>query len=196
MINRSKKKDPRFWKRWEQSGATGKIASRKRLKLIRDAKSSLTYVRSGINDSSDIFIDRFERLVAEARVTLAFIGTSEEEIKKLRYATNVCNAKSWLTAVRRPSSNSSAWVIYVRKYSQAAGVTLEFLGTNEEELDRLIIAGHLESAREWLRLIRNSSTSSDCAQYVTKYARMAGVTLEFLGTSEEELKQLAKLVHA
>lgn len=74
-----------------------------------------------------------------------------------------------------------------------AGLSLEDIGTTEEELDELRKKGCKNFAIHFIGLARErvlGESVIDTIDIIRKNAKEAGVSLEEIGTSEEELKKL------
>jgi len=67
------------------------------------------------------------------------IGTSEEELKVFRIKGCKIAAESWLDLLRRGSSkNPERCILYLRNNMKRGELTLENIGTSEEELQSFV----------------------------------------------------------
>ena len=108
---------------------------------------------------------------------------------------DIIEAENWLRLARERAKegNIEEIVEHLREHASKAGVTLEEIGTSEEELKGLLTEGYTVRAKDWLRLARERAKEQEVeaeVEYLKKYASKAGITLEEIGTSEEELKEL------
>jgi hypothetical protein len=101
-------------------------------------------------------------------------------------------AKGWLGLVRKRSGSEEVEleVKCVRECAKEAGIDLEAIGTSEEELQELLRRGYEAEARNLLRFARKFGATEVLVNQIQYYVRMAEITLEDIGTSEEELKRL------
>lgn len=72
--------------------------------------------------------------VRKGNFTLMKIGTSEDELKRLRILGAKTAAKKWLSYLRRGSARSEHFATYIRKEARKGGLTLAEVGTTEDEL--------------------------------------------------------------
>ena len=105
---------------------------------------------------------------------------------------NLAEAKKWLGLARQRSTSQGVEpeIGYVREYLGKAGATLADIGTSEEELAQLLLAGYRGEAVTWLKLARQRMNAAE-VEYVRKYLVLANITPADIGTSEEELVRLA-----
>lgn len=160
-----------------------------------EAKKWLEYARNTSSGDRSSSIDHVREYTQKAGCTLEYIGTSEKELAKLRIRGYESEAKKWLGHARNTSSGDrDSCIGYIQKYTQKAGCTLEYIGTSEKELAKLKIEGYESESKKWLGYARNTSFSyrSSNINRIRKYTQKAGCTLEYIGTSEEELTKLLK----
>jgi|GEM_PF-3347817 len=112
-------------------------------KLLRQAHGNcarrwLDHLRRGsdvtLGPSAVRYVNEY---AVKANITLADIGTSEEELAKLLRLAYGNSARTWLDHLRqKPDSILSAGTArYIKKYVAKAELTLADIGTSEEELD-------------------------------------------------------------
>lgn len=130
---------------------------------------------------------------ANAGVTLEELGTSEDELDRLVRNAHANSARRWLGHLRETPDNGESYGGYVRDEVAKAGVTLADIGTSEDELGQLERTVHEKRARYWLERLRNPSEQlkRDLPWFIRNHATKAGMTVEQLGTSEDELKRLS-----
>ncbi len=156
----------------------------------------LNLARSRANKQRvDLEISNLREYANKAGCTLEDLGTNEEELGALIIQSHRSEAVSWLRLARMLASDGEikAEIAYLRGYASKAGCTLEDLGTNEEELDALIIQGNRSEAIMWLGLARERANRKDIkteVSWLRQFVSLAGCTLEDLGTNEEELAAL------
>jgi len=81
---------------------------------------------------------------------------------------------------------------FLRLVDMVSGNLGEF-GTSEEELKRLLKEGHASQAKSFLRIareMRSQSYINVLVEIVRRHATKAEISLEEIGTSEEELKEI------
>ncbi len=142
----------------------------------------------------DSHVGYIREYVEKAGVTLEDIGTNEAEIAGLLKTSYIAEATKWLqlTRERVNSGSMDSHVGYIREYVEKAGVTLEDIGTNEAEIAGLLKTSYIAEARTWLNLARERADKQNIESeigYLRQYAKLAGVSLEDLGTTETELKK-------
>ncbi len=124
--------------------------------------------------------------------TLEDYNTSEEELEKLRILGCKKNAEKWLEYLRRGSSEHQSFAKYLRQDAQEGGFTLEEIGTSEKELEKLRILGCKINAVKWLGILRGghvSSSNRSIVGYLRREIQEGGLTLEEIGTDEDELRK-------
>ena len=138
----------------------------------------------------------FLRKYAEkAGVSVNDIGTSEEELKTLLTEGYTFEAKKWLRMTREQAGtqNIEDNIFFLRKYAEKAGVSVNDIGTSEEELKTLFTEGYTSEAKKRLQMTREQAGTQNIEDnifFFRKYAQKAGVSVNDIGTSEEELKTL------
>ena len=113
----------------------------------------------------------------------------ESEMEKKEEAKK--EAEGWLRLARKRSGSEEVEleVECVRKYAEKAGIDLEAIGTSEEELQEILRRGYEAEARNLLRFARKFGATEVFVNQIQYYVGMAEITLEDIGTSEEELKR-------
>jgi urocanate hydratase len=173
---------------WEEEREMWKKKAEKWLTLARERCSS---------QNVDFEVTCLRRYVKKARIKLEDIGTSEEELEKLLHNGYRAVAEYWFELARERSTHQSvdSEINYVRDYVKKAKITFKDIGTSEKELEELLLKGYKAEAEHWLRLAwarcTNQSVESEI-NYVRKYAALAKITLEDIGTSEDELEKLVE----
>jgi len=97
-------------------------------------------------------IENIRKYVAQAGLTLADIGTSEEELQNCFRTGHINAAKAWLRIARERCEveDVSPEVSHIRNLVAEAGLTLADVGTSDEELRRLLSAFKNKRSR-WYR---------------------------------------------
>ena len=144
-IGNRKKKDRCFLKKWQKTGIKsldellrfikGYVENIKRNK--NEARNWLGYARNRNSDNTSS-IGYVRKYISKAGVPLKAIGTSEEELRELLFDGYIAEARKWLGYARNRNSDNTSEIGYVRKYISKAGVSLEAIGTSEEELRELL----------------------------------------------------------
>jgi len=159
-----------------------------------EATNWLKLTRERSQESNmDSHVGYIREYAKKANITLADIGTSEEEIASLLKTSYISEATKWLqlTRERANSGDMDSHVGYLREYVEKAGITVEDIGTTEEEIASLLKTSYISEARTWLKLTRKRASQQNVELeigYLRQYANLAGITLEQLGTSETELQ--------
>ncbi len=125
-------------------------------------------------------------------LTLAELGTNEQELKELKILGFKVSAEGWLKRIAEGDYKMYFVLInYVREQVIAFGLTLADIDTTEEKLAELIVFAAKKEASSWLRYLRESSARNE---YFTKNLRInveiGGFALEDIGTDEKELQML------
>src|SRR3990172_2095411 len=84
---------------------------------------------------------------------------------------------------------------HLRMVVRKSGLTLEDIGTSEEGLEKLRVNCCKKSAEEYLKDLREgiypyNHTLGDTLECLRREVKNGGLTLEDIGTSEEELEKL------
>ncbi|MFH1183048.1 MAG: hypothetical protein V1690_02190 [Candidatus Moraniibacteriota bacterium] len=155
------------------------------------AQVLLTELRKG-TEIYDRLIRELRSDVTKAGLTLTEIGTSEEELKKLRIKASAMRNLRYL---RKNSDSFRLFLCDFRKYVAKGGFSLSEIGTSEAELEELRIKGHKASAIKTLDYLRKGSItpSFDLRELVRDIVE-GGLTLSDIGTSKEELEILANRI--
>lgn len=169
--------------------------------LVVRAKELLVTARKRAKiDSVDLEIEYIPKYVSKAGITLRSIGTSEQELKQLLREGYIAGAEHWLNVARKRERKNCVdlEVEAIREYVSKAGITLESIGTSEQELEPFFRESCVVQAKKWLNVARERARKN-CIdseiELVREYAGKAGVTLESIGISEQELEQLPGEIH-
>lgn len=97
------------------------------------AGMTLDYLRRNISNPDMIF---FRQVLEKGGISLADIGTSEEEIAKLQLDNSKSRARKHLEVLRRKPryENHNDFLIFLRGEISKGGFSLAAIGTSEEEL--------------------------------------------------------------
>lgn len=101
-------------------------------------------------------------------------------------------AVKWLGYARQePGDNTFNIKTCREELSKAPGATLQTIGTSENELHKLLIAGYLTEAKKWWKYAENSSDDNSLnIKFCLEYLEKAGATIESIGGSREKVYQL------
>ncbi len=80
----------------------------------------------------------------------------------------------------------------LRRILKESGLTLEDIGTSEDEIKQLYVKGLKLEAASWLKHLRTATGDSrnDILFYMRETLKGGGLTLEDIGTSEDEIAKL------
>ena len=149
-------------------------------------------------------IEYMEEHLTKAGKSLTDIGTNEKEVEKLLIIGNTSEAKDWLELARERSATGdiSYAIEYMAEYLTKADKSLADIGTNEKEVDKLLIIGNtseaqkcLNKAKDWLNIARERSATGDihyAIEYMEEHLTKAGKSLTDIGTNEKEVEKLLK----
>jgi hypothetical protein len=115
----------------------------KRDEFKRKAEEELRKTRENCQKYGVSFeIKNIREYVAQAGLSLADIGTSEEELQNCFKAGHINVAKTWLNMAKErcESQDVSTEIGHIRNLIAEANVTLADMDTSEEELERLLAA--------------------------------------------------------
>jgi hypothetical protein len=130
---------------------------------------------------------------SKAGITLADLGTSEEELAGLLKTGHQQEAAKWLRFIREraPRSDITSLIGYLREHASKAGITLADLGTWEADLEALRKQGCMEEARSALLMARaHRKEAAVHLERMRRYLAAAGVGPEAIGITEQELESL------
>lgn len=107
----------------------------------KNAEEWLGILRNGSPDHQS-FAKYLRQDAQEGGFTLEEIGTSEDELEKLRILGCKMSAESWLRILRRGHEGNAnkSYMRYLRQDIQEGGLTLEDIGTSEDELRQFDLA--------------------------------------------------------
>jgi len=156
------------------------------------AQEWLSRLRRGDSDLECVDVDDINRHAREGSFTLADIGTSEEELEKLRVMRVLSVNRGFLENLRESrtySGSDSARHKSITRAISRGDATLADLGTSEEELeelrvkaDKLLAISIIEEGR------RGPDFDEGTIRDLLETARKGSFTFADIGTSEEELK--------
>jgi len=115
----------------------------KRAELKKKAEEELRKMRENCQKwGVSIEIRSIGEYVTQAGLSLADIGTSEEELQNCFKTGHINAAKTWLNMARErcESQDVSTEIGHIRSLIAEAKVTLADVGTSEEELEKLLAA--------------------------------------------------------
>ncbi len=100
------------------------------------ARECFRYLRSG-TWHYEMYLDKLRREVRKGGLTLEDIGTTEEELEKLRVRGCKIAAEEWLWDLRFGTEHYEMCLDKLRRELRKGGLTLKDIGTTEEELEKL-----------------------------------------------------------
>jgi hypothetical protein len=109
-----------------------------------------------------------------------------QEHSKIKKLLETVRSNSSTGLVDQNASDLLEWV-------NSMDVSLEEIGTSEDELKRLINEGQVSQAKSFLAIAREMKSKSYvriAIMMVKKHAGEAAISLEEIGTSEEELEEI------
>jgi uncharacterized membrane protein len=99
----------------------------------KEAQEWLGFLRNGTSEY-DPLIGYVREEAAKGNLSLADIGTSEEELAQLRVKGCMTAAQEWLGFLRNGASDYDLLIEYVREEATKGNLSLADIGTSEEEL--------------------------------------------------------------
>ncbi len=150
------------------------------------------------DDVSDI-IEYIKKPLTEAGKSLKDIGTDEKEIGELVLIGYASKAKSFLEVVRRKKDEDffpySVDILKLgMEFLVKSGKSLEYIGTDEKEIEALINYKHVFRARHWLGEAKRKKLLGDDVsneiEHMKKSLAKADRSLEYIGTDEKEIGKL------
>lgn len=128
----------------------------KKEELKSKAQAELQKMRENCrNWGVSIEIRNVREYISRANISLADIGTSEEELQNCFKTGHINAAKTWLKTARERcnSQDVGAEVGHIRSLANEAKFVLDEIGTSEEELERLLAA--YKPVKSWWRRLFN-----------------------------------------
>ncbi|MBI5912952.1 hypothetical protein HY839_00745 [Candidatus Azambacteria bacterium] len=106
------------------------------------------------------------------------------------------DAKTWLGCLRKGIYPYTLYIQFLRDEVSDGRLTLEDIGTNEQELAELCKTGAAVSAKMWLEHIKKDPSHPRCIHFLTEEIKKGMLTCNALGVTKEELAQLAPMAAA
>lgn len=106
-------------------------------KQKQEAMKWLGYLRGDINEYNKDCLQFLREEIADGGLTLEDIGTSEKELEEFRIKIHRFSAKKYLEYLRDGTEQYKNYLQFLREEIAEGGLTLEDIGTSEEELSRL-----------------------------------------------------------
>ncbi|MBP7006010.1 hypothetical protein KBB27_02730 [Patescibacteria group bacterium] len=160
---------------------------------LERAQALLASLRRGAEQYA-LLMRSFRAEVRDGGLSLADLGTSEEELKELELLGLKTAALGRLEFLRKGTTHYEDFLRYLREEAEKAGLSLVDLGTDEEELKRLRVLGCKTTALGWLQHLRKGIEQHEAFfEYFRQEVEKGGLSLTDLGTSEEELEKLRLL---
>ena len=100
---------------------------------LSEAYKWLDFLRNGA-DQYDSFIEYVREEALKGNLSLADIGTSEEELETLRVKGCTIAAHKWLDLLRNGTDDYDSHIEYVREEVRKGKLSLADIGTSEKEL--------------------------------------------------------------
>jgi|SRR6185436_4364917 len=105
----------------------------------------------------------------------------------------------YLKWARHTTDSNENRIAHIRNYCKTFNLPLSKIGTSEEELDLLLKKGYLAEAKNWLSSFRKKSDYYDLIKhdaFIIKFLKLAGATLEDIGSCDDEIDTLKKIGYA
>lgn len=138
-----------------------------------------------------ITLDSLKGNLEEGNIKPSEIGISEKEMKEFHVKHCRLSAKRWLRYLREGDEHYEMSLDFLKDNLEDGGLSLEDIGTSEEELEELRIVGIKLSAKKWLGYAReNLEKGEDTTHWLRSLLRemkKGELKPEDIGTSEEEL---------
>jgi hypothetical protein len=167
--------------------------------FAKDAKVWLEVLRKG-HSNPEFVLSHFWDKLRRSTYSLEQIGTSEEELSDLTAKSHTLAIADALARLRNDPTptDADATIGRIRKLINKWGLTLNEVGTDENELNELARKGRRVQLLNLVeRLHEISSQKNILLGEMCKLHRQiennGEFTLEELGTSEEELKRIASI---
>jgi len=159
------------------------------------AKKWLGFLRAG-TDQYDSMIGYVREDVRKGNLSLADIGTSEEDLEQIRVNCCKITAKKWLDILRRRTTEYDLAISCVLDNARKGNLSLADIGASEKGLEQLRVKNCEFTARKWLGFLRDGSDQCELKiECILENVRKGGFSLASIGTSEEELESF-RLVKA
>lgn len=139
-------------------------------------EAALRYVREEVSKSGLHFED---------------FGTSEKELNELELLGGITAAKMWIDYFRKDPRNDG-FLELATKEMVKHNLQLKDIGTSIREITEIKIAMHKKLALWWLKHLRESPGGNSCENRFREEFAQTGLSLNDVGTSEEELGQIRK----
>lgn len=161
---------------------------------IVSAQKNLHQLRRGTPDYEDqLRLLRYSMIDGE--LSLSDIGTNEEELEKLRIKGCKKAAEESLNCLQEGTYQYDYWLEHLQKELKAGGLSLADIGTNEKELQELTVMCCKKAAKNYLSILRDGTDDYTGYMFfvnrVRKGLKKFNLSLEDIGTNEEELRFLA-----
>ena len=166
---------------------------------VTSAKLALRRLRDGLRiiASFDSHVEILNANLNAAGLTLADIGTSLNEIQKMRVTTAKSAVDDWLKLMHGRFSSvhdHDVYANYLREDLAAAGLKLGDTGMSETALAKLRVQVATACAKGWLERLEEGVKSlvrfDSFVRYLMVDLDEGGLTLRNLGTSQKRLRQL------
>ena len=135
-------------------------------------------------------IDFIRDNACKANISLEELGTSNDELLNLERRARINSAKYWLESAR---INPELFQIdFIRDNAYYAYVSLQYINTSNDELLDLERQAYINSAKYWLESARINPELFQI-DFIRDNACKANISLEELGTSNDELLNLERI---
>lgn len=161
-----------------------------------EAELYLSCLRNA-TERPDTFIDCLWKEVNDGGLTLAELGTSKKELKRLRIRGFKSIAKQFLLSLRNGRMWGDVIIDQVRSDLRRGKLSLRDIGTSETELKKLATKGYAIDARRLIEDFRmyfpqdiNGNYDAKIIDRIKGLAQKGNCTLAEIGTSDEELAEI------
>ncbi|MCK5475412.1 MAG: hypothetical protein KAI71_02420 [Candidatus Pacebacteria bacterium] len=150
------------------------------------------WLESARNDPELFKIDFVRDNACKANISLEELGTSNDELLNLERQARINNAEFWLNSARAEPELFK--IDFVRDNAYYAYVSIEYIGTSNDELLNLERQARINNAEFWLNSAR-AEPELFKIDFIRDNACKANISLEKLGTSNDELLNLERMAN-
>lgn len=161
-----------------------------------EAQVWLSKLRAGEFDY-EWYLRKIKEKVETGELTLEFLGTSEEELEKLRVLGAKTAAKLYLQRLATGTELYELTLKQLRQELEKGGLTVSDIETTDAELEEYRVEGCKTAAQIWLNLLREQGPEAVGAKNHVNFLRRelhnGGLSVSEIGTTDAELASFTKL---
>ncbi len=161
-----------------------------------EAQAWLAKLRAGEFDY-EWYLRKIKEKVETGELSLEFLGTSEEELEKLRVLGCKTAAKLYLERLAAGTELYELSLKQIRHELEKGGLTVSDIETTEAELEKYRVEGCKTAALIWLGLLREQGAgavgSANHVNFLRRELQKGGLSLADINTTEDELASFTKL---